>query len=489
VLTGLTSQRLQRTANLLWGLLLLTLPVTTFRYIPGPLGRTVVKPLAFYPLALLLPLLAILFIRKRRIELPGNSPSLIAFLLFAIVASLIGSTYAPIELRGAIYSERVLRAWISLLIGLAFFLTAYWMNRNEDDLRRSLKWLYAGLAVTIAWSLVQAVAVNTDLLPRSFVNDIQLLFSERGVQPRRVTGFAFEPAWLADQMLIFYMPWLYAAIITRRPLTSFKWLEALLFALAFAVLLFTYSRSGLLGGLITIGLVTAIVGRKYLAQLLQWFTSPFAQAKNNQSPGFGRTIRLAILAIILIAVLGAGSFLGQYDYFANLWEAREAQNFTNYLIENNVAQRVAYAEAGYEVFEKFPLSGAGLGGSGLYLFTYFPDWAKNLPEVARQLSPDSQIIPNIKNLYIRLLAETGLPGFWFFLAFMVSFLGIIRRQYISAKPTLQFVAIAGLFLWLGLLIRNLTQDSLTFPIMWVSLGIIAGLSINEKSIKNSKRKV
>jgi hypothetical protein len=481
VLTGLTSYRLQRAANLLWGLLLFTLPVTTFRFIPGPLGRTVVKPLAFYPLALLVPLLVLLILRRRRLELPSNSSSLFAFLLFAIVASLIGALYAPIELRGAIYTERVLRAWISLLIGLAFFLTAYWMNRSEEDLQRSLKWLYAGLAITIAWSLVQAVAVNTDLLPRSFVNDIQLLFSERGVQPRRVTGFAYEPAWLADQMLIFYMPWLYAAIITRRPLTAYKWLEALLFALAFAVLLFTYSRSGLLGGLITIGLVTAIVGRKYLAQLLQWFTRPFSQSDNNHPPGIGRAVRVGILAIILVAVLGAGSFLGQYEYFANLWEAREAQNFTNYLIENNVAQRVAYAEAGYEVFEKFPLSGAGLGGSGLYLFAFFPEWAMNLPEVARQLSPDSQIIPNVKNLYVRLLAETGLPGFWFFLTFMFSFLGIIRRQYISSNPTLQFVAIAGLFLWLGLFIRNLTQDSLTFPIMWVSLGIIAGLSTKEKS--------
>lgn len=486
MLKALTAQRWGRAANLLWGLVLLTLPVTTFRYIPGSLGRTVVKPLAFYPLVLLLLLFLIKWLRQRRIPLPKNSPPLLAFLLFALAASLLGALYAPLELRGVDYLDRVLRAWISLGIGLAFFLTAFWMNRSEADLQRSLKWLYAGLGLTLAWSLIQAIAVNTPLLTRTFVSEIQLLFSERGVQPRRVSGFANEPAWLADQILIFYMPWLYAAIVTRRPLTARKWLEPLLFVLAFAVLLFTYSRSGLLGGIITIALTSVLVGRKTLAGIASWFISPFRKQSDQGSSGL--PLRVAILGLLLVLILSAGSFLGQYDYFANLWQARDAQNFTNYLIEINVAQRVAYAEAGYQVFEDFPLTGVGLGGSGLYLFFHYPDWAQNLQEIARQLSPDSQLIPNVKNLYVRLLAETGLPGFWFFIAFMLSFLSIIRRQYLSSAPTLKFVAVAGLFLWLGLAIRNLTQDSLTFPIMWVSLGIIAGLAPGNSIEPTSERK-
>jgi O-antigen ligase len=415
-------------------------------------------------------------LRKRKIALPSNASPLLAFLLFALIASFIGALFSPIELRGIVYSERVLRAWISLLIGLAFFFAAFWMNRSEGALRHTLKWLYISLAVTLVWSFVQAIALNTALLPRSFVNDIQLLFSERGVQPRRITGFAYEPSWLADQILLFFMPWLYAALITRRPLTSKKWLEPALFILAFAVLLFTFSRSGLLGAIITIVLVSLVVGRKFIANLIQWFTSPFRNSRKSESSASVLSLRFAILFLILIAVVGSGAFLGQYDYFANLWQAADAQNFTNYLIEINVAQRVAYAFAGYEVFEQFPLTGVGLGGSALYLYDQIPDWARNLQEVARQLSPDSSLIPNTKNLYVRLLAETGLPGFWFFIAFMLSFLGIIRRQYLAEDATLKFVAVAGLFLWVGLAIRNLTQDSLTFPIMWVSLGIIAGLS-------------
>ena len=159
-----------------------------------------------------------------------------------------------------------------------------------------------------------------------------------------------------------------------------------------------------------------VVGRKFIANLIQWFTSPFRNSRKSESSASVLSLRFAILFLILIAVVGSGAFLGQYDYFANLWQATDAQNFTNYLIEINVAQRVAYAFAGYEVFEQFPLTGVGLGGSALYLYDQIPDWARNLQEIARQLSPDSSLIPNTKNLYVRLLAETGLPGFWFFIA-------------------------------------------------------------------------
>src|SRR3972149_6408746 len=177
---------LERAARFLWGLVLLPLPVTSFSYMPDFMGRTLIQPLAFYPLALLIAVLFVFFWRQGRIPLPSNINLLLAFLLFALIASLVGILYAPIPLRGAGYDDRVLRAWFSLLVGLAFFFAAFWMNRSERDLRYSLRWIYAGLALTILWSLIQAVAVNTSLIPRSFINQIQTLFSARPLLPRRI---------------------------------------------------------------------------------------------------------------------------------------------------------------------------------------------------------------------------------------------------------------------------------------------------------------
>jgi hypothetical protein len=470
--TWLSPQRLERAARLLWGLVLLTLPVTTFRYIPGPLGRTTIKPLAFFPLALLLPVLILLFLNRRRFRLPANTPQLLAFLLFALAASLFAFLYAPIPLRGFDFSERVVRAWVSLFIGLVFFLVAFWMNRDEADLHHSLKWLYAGLIATLAWSLVQAVAVNTPLLARSAIDQLQLLFSDRGVQPRRITGFAYEPAWLADQIVIFYMPWALAALLARRPLTRYKWLEALLFLGLLFMLVFTYSRGGLLTGLVGIGVVLLIAGRVYLRKIWDWFAMPFRRSGAAGAIG----LRSALVLLFVLVLLGAFSFLADYPYFANVWRAAQADSLVDYVLDISAGPRLAYATAGFAIYADYPMTGVGLGASGLYLFERYPAWAQTTPEIARQLSPDSSLFPNIKNLYIRLLAETGLPGFWLFIVLMLSFLGFVRRLYLSGQPFQRQAAIAGLFIWVSLALRNLTQDSLTFPIMWVSLGIIAGLA-------------
>ena len=469
------SSRFDRAIKLLWGLVLLTLPVTTFRYVPDFMGRTLVQPLAIYPLVILFVLLVIRFIREGRVALPSNTRLLIAFLLFAILVSIFGALYAPLPLRGSTYDERILRGWVSLLIGLLFFFVAFWMNRTEADLRYSLKWIYAGLGLTIAWSLIQAIALNTSLIPRSLVNQIQTSFSARPLLPRRISGFAYEPAWLADQVVIFFMPWLFASILKRRPLFGYRWLEPLLFVLCFVVLVFTYSRGGLLSGILCTLLVFLIMGRDLLMRVWSWFNSPFS-ALNQKFDAPAWTIRIAITVLLVIGVVSAVMFLSQYQYFASIWDFVDDESPVDYLVDISAGPRLAYMMAGYQTFEDYPITGVGLGASGLFLFDRFPEWSYSIPEVARQLSPDSNQIPNIKSLYVRLLVETGLPGFWLFVVFLLSFLVLIRRMSTSNSSALRFIAAAGLFAWLGIVFRNLTQDSFTIPITWVILGILIGLS-------------
>jgi hypothetical protein len=466
--------RLQSWARLLWGLVLVTLPVTSFRYMPDFLGRTLIQPLAFYPLALLLPVLLGLFWRERRVPVPRNVNLLIALLLVLLITSLISILYAPIQLRGASIDERILRGWFSLLIGLAFFFAAFWMTRSEKDLNAALIWIYAALALTIAWSLVQAIAVNTSLIPRSLVNQIQTLFSARPLLPRRISGFAYEPAWLADQIVIFFLPWVFAAFITGRHAFKQKWVELVLILLGLVVLVFTYSRGGLLSAVLCIGIVLVFFGRRLFGRAWTWLMQPFRSAKAGRT-ALGVAGRVALFATVVVALVAAGSFLSRYDYFSSLWDLGDEENPVDYLVDISAGPRLGYALAGYQVFEDKPLTGVGLGASGLYLFPHYPDWSHTIPEVARQLSPDSNLIPNIKNLYVRLLAEGGLPSFWFFVVFFISFLALIRRMAISGRPFYIFVAAAGLFAWVGIAARNFTQDSLTIPIMWVTLGMLVGL--------------
>lgn len=474
-------ERLGRWVNWLWGLVLVTLPVTSFRYYPPLFGRTTIQPLALYPLAVLLPLLLWRHWRKKELRLPSQFVPLAAFLAVAMLATLIGGFLAPIPFRSADYGARALRAWASLGVGLAFFLTAVLMPSKQQRLSPSLKWLYIGFSASLLWGAVQAIAINTPLLEKSLVHEIQTFFSLRPTVKRRVSAFAYEPAWLADQIVILYFPWLFASLLSGIRQLRHKWLEPVLFAGGLVLLFLTYSRSGLFSAIIVITLVFTLAGRSLWERGLDWFASPY---KNG--PWRAKFVRLLIIPALITLLIIIGLWLSRYQYFANLWQASTDEGIITYVVENNAGARLAHNMAGWRTFSLAPWSGVGLGGSELYLADQYPEWSlSELPELSRMLSPDSKTIPNIKNLYLLLLAETGLPGFWLFIAFYLSILGGVIRLLSSKQMQVKFIGIAGLFIWLAVALRNLTQDSLTFPVMWVSLGMIVGYANLEQSSDNA----
>jgi O-antigen ligase len=113
------------------------------------------------------------------------------------------------------------------------------------------------------------------------------------------------------------------------------------------------------------------------------------------------------------------------------------------------------------------------------MYENLPDWSlTTLPEIARQLNPESRLYPNPKNLYIRLLAETGFIGFFIFLAFQFHVLGDILSLLKKNQQWARFAVIAGMFAWLAVTFYNFTQDSLTTPNIWLVSGIIVGLATN-----------
>jgi O-antigen ligase len=440
--------------------------------------------LALYPLALLFPILLLLAWRARRFELPRVAVPLVAFLLVAMGATLIGTLYAPLDLRGQSFEGRALRAWFSVAVGLIFFLSAYRMNRNQDDLKRSLKWMYAGLAASIVWGGIQTLAFTTPIFDEAVIESIQLTFSLRGLPSnQRILGFAFEPAWLADQVVIYYYPWLMAAILTGYRISRHRWLEPSLLILGTVLLIFTFSRGGVLNAIIVIAAIILLTGREWLRKIWDWFVRPFQQRpvpsgkSSRETKLRGSLVRISLLAAIVFGLAGTWSVFSQNRYFSSFLEYESTTDLYEYMLDVSAGPRLGYAAAGLNIYSDYPWMGVGLGASSLYLYDYLPDWAlTNLPEINRRLSPDSNIVANTKNLYVRLLSETGIIGFWFFSAFYLSLLADIRALFVSKKAELRFIAIAGLFIWLAVALRNFTQDSLTFPIMWVGFGTVLGLT-------------
>jgi hypothetical protein len=456
-----------KVARFLWGAALFMLPVTSFKYCPFLGETTYVRPLALYPIAFLLPLLVIqLFRGKGSFPRAGALTPLTVFVLFVLAATSFGVLLDPLPLRGQEYFGRAVRAWATLLIGLSFFTAAVWMNRNEDDLRFSVKWLLAGFVIDVLWSGVQALAFYTPFLEKVTVTHWQRAFSMRElVKTNRVSGMAYEPAWLAGQIATIYLPWLLAALLTKVRVTRFKWLEIILFGFALLLLLATYSRGGLLTAVFALFFTLLTAGRNEVRLGWNWFLQR------------GLPLRIGILLIALGGIVGAGVFLGQKGYIARLFSS-DAESLDEFIIENSAGARAAYTASAMGAYEKSPLVGVGLGASGFYMYDNLPDWAlTTVPEIARQLSPENRLYPNPKNMYVRLLAETGLIGLFCFLAFLFSILGDVLLALKDDRTIIRFAGIAGLFSWLAVAMYNVTQDSFATPNLWINFGILAGISV------------
>ena len=479
----LTPASISRT---LWALVLVTLPVTSFRFMPFMGAGTYVRPLALYPLVLLIPLL---LFRIRRGEItrpwPGSLTILLAFLLVALAATAFGSTLAPLELRGVNYADRALRAGVTLLIGLAFFAAAVWMNQDEADLKFSVRWLLVGLVAHLAWGALQFIGLNRGY--RKQLLQIQNLFSVRGlVKNKRISGFAYEPSWLAGQIATLYLPWLVAAVLMRyraltnesdNPPASWKrWIEPVLLLAALTGLLMTYSRSGLLIALLA-GVVTFLVaGRQSLGAFWGWVVAGFDRQRwTNLTTAIKIAgSRLLLAAILLAALAGAAVFLADKGYIAAFFKS-EKTDLLSYAQDVYLGPRLAYADAALKAFAAQPLTGVGLGASGFWMYQNTPDWIlSGEPEIARQLSPNSSLYPNPKNLFVRLLAETGLFGFMLFLAFYLAMLADSLSLLHSNSPTARWLAAAGIFALTAIVLQGISQDSFVTPEMWINLGLLAG---------------
>jgi len=108
--------------KIIWAAFLVSLPVTSFPYFPGGLGgRTEVRPLALYPLVLLLVIVVLprLFTKP----IPRVAIPLAAFALVAVFSTLLALGRGIDPDINITVSARSIRMLVTLALGGAFFLT------------------------------------------------------------------------------------------------------------------------------------------------------------------------------------------------------------------------------------------------------------------------------------------------------------------------------------------------------------------------------
>jgi hypothetical protein len=211
------------------------------------------------------------------------------------------------------------------------------------------------------------------------------------------------------------------------------------------------------------------------------------------SPFFRAAISLGIGLLFLIGYLsvagGAVYAASQRDWrlallFRNPPSAKEIAGIVT-LDENTLLrlghrlafmERVVYWVYGWNVFNDYPWLGVGPGNSGLLFQEKVPaiGWASfEIREVIYKL-PGT---PNIKSLWMRLLAETGLIGFSIFISWLYLLWRSCQASSHSSDPLIKKLALMGQLSMIALLAEGFSIDSFAMPYLWVTAGLISAVGV------------
>lgn len=434
--------------KIFWALFLVTLPITSFPYFPSGLGgSTLVRPLALYPLVVLFMIAVIPRLIKGSV--PRTILPLLAFVLVALASSAFAFLRGIDPILGVTVMDRVLRTLISLALGVAFYLAVALIPNSKKDLRFTLRWIYAGFAVALIWGSLQAIYVlKFQSAYFQLLRQIQRYISIRKLFPTRISGMTYEPNWFAEQIVFLLLPCLFTAVFSGYSVFRWRWrwLTVELFMLIWAsgVLLFTFSRSGMILLAVQLFLIFLIRPINFSEKKKQNLTVAVAGKRLFQA-----TLTLVVLAGIIFV---AGS---RNNYFSRLWNFWTDEESTGeYLQYIAFDQRFTYWRTAYQIYNAYPALGVGLGNFTFYFDEYLADRPlRPTPELLTKLTPEEgrSQLTTVKSIFPRILAETGLLGMATFIAFLIALFGCAVYLFLSPYPDAQFwgrVGILGLMVFI-----------------------------------------
>ena len=456
--------------ELLWGFYVILLPLTSVPIIVQLVHSDVVAA----PSALILPFLLIgaglTFILEKR-DFPASLSPMVLFIITALIATAVSFYYRLPYYKGANPFSSSLNAVITLFVGFCFYLVTLLHHKNEASFRTTFKLLSISGAIVCLWTFAQAICWYKFHRYPQWMKDIQFSLSVGPLYRQRFVGFTLEPSWLAHQLNLLYLPFWFAASLTGysafRIRFKFITVERFLFAAGTAVLFLTLSRVGLAAFLLTVGFAAVVGAHRMIKKTADKFSA-------------GRKGAVTILAyFVIILTLAAIAYgivrlLMKLDYrMAGLFDIRVAGRSDPifYIAEKlSLAARFVYWDGGLSIFNKHPLLGVGLGHAGFYLPRIMNEYAYRLPEVNDLLYRSTTLL-NIKSLWIRILAETGIIGFiFFFVWYLRSLLSNLPclNAYSRLKRTAAWM---GCFALLAFLIEGFSLDTFALPYIWFCTGL------------------
>jgi O-antigen ligase len=442
-------------------------------------GTTVASPSSLFLLVLVcvwfLP-----FVIKGGV-IPSQATPLIGFILISVAATLLSGFIEIPPYKDNSILRNNLESYITLGVGCSFFFISMLFPRDEKMILKSIRAINWSGAVMLLWAFAQAFFWYSYQHYPEWVKIFHGVYSVGALYRQRVSGFALEPSWFAHMLNMLYLPIWLAFTVRNQTAHASKAvgisMENLLLFFGLVALGLTLSRVGFIA-LILMGTFLLIRGmvksHDRLVDVLNKVDriKPIIQ-NGKYSP---KSIKIAITLLIIAVYAGvlSGVFYGISKADPRMskmfqLDTNRPDAFMYYANELTFVSRIVYWQAGWNVFAEHPWFGVGLGNAGFFMPEKLSSYSWKLVEI-RNLVYRSNVLLNIKSLFVRILAETGIFGFAFFICWLY-LLWIFARSF--EKENNKLAGTLGLFgqlVILGLLIEGFSIDSFAMPYIWFSLG-------------------
>lgn len=469
----------QRILSLLWQMLLVVLPVSSFPLLSRIFGGTSVAPLAFLPMAVILIFWWLPSFIKNGHRLPYQVKPLIIFLLFGLISTLLANFHFVPTFRDIPWLRNSAEVLVTFAMGLGFYLVTIFMVNNPAKLRTALMWISIGGIALIAVSWIQyGTWLAFERYP-DWMYRVQSVITANGrLYPARASGLAYEPSWLAHELNMVYIPiWFGLSLsgqsVFKKKLFNKIQFERVFFLLAVATLFISFSR---------IGWITMIILAAYAIFRMtnNWINGIYQKRNTQVSPVKQGLFRFGIWSALLFGLLAvlllAGFIMTKIEpRMAGLFDIQRFIDFgfLGWASKLSFAERIIYWMAAYNVFLMYPMLGAGFGIPGYYFPLTAPNFGTRLPEINKVVLSQN-FIPNAKNLWVRLLSETGIIGFALFVSWvLIHWRNAHELERRSTDGLLKAMGLVGKLIVLAMVIEGFSLDTFGLPYYWVGLGLIS----------------
>ncbi|MDN6280110.1 MAG: O-antigen ligase family protein, partial [Psychroflexus sp.] len=392
--------------------------------------------------------------------------SLVIVLIWFIISTLLNlPNILDYKFKGLSGVMRFIRQYGALVISAVIFLLTFYNSfskkENYSIFLTIRKVFFISFCFVSVYAFLEIGYVKfgiTQIKPViELFNHLPFIDVYLDIKNQRISSLTYEPPALSSYLLTI-AGWMFSYILTGRGLK--KYVPALL-VLVFA--LFSDSRSA-----IFIIFVQALIFLFYLIK------------ERKYQHIFIRIGMVSLFGILIIGVFKGQEITHYIVDKATSFGVKDDVHSTS----NKTRFGIQYALG--QVFKENPVSGVGFGQQTYASLPHYPEWATkdNWEFRLMYLNQDHPNFPPGFNLYLRLLAETGLIGFLLFCSFLCLII-FTCIKLIKQKNENQIIGMVILISMIGFMINWVQIDTFRVFGFWISLALLLYITKNKFIFKSS----